>query len=358
LVKRPPYGRYEKVANKCIFQHYRTGQRKQLIPSVSIEGMEDIYIVLTISGAICDSTSTIDGVYTYYESSDFTNITQGKTVYARRTSLHSSILSSENRFLYYYKNLGWAISNNIGNTFTDTCLTNYNNLAWSELPAECGNILAVLPKNYNWTTQSLPVIAQEICKNNKATYDALNNTKLAITLTPKCCSAGQHMVSDVCTLCVAGKYSEAGWNTCTKCEAGKYSAATGSSYCTTCAAGLHSVNFGSQNCIPCPTASLCGVALQKPAIALYYSQQTLLANWLHLLFKVPCNLHFQLFASPTLDCSFSDTTADDSICAQNSSVLITLHATGSAPSKFFFLENNVLQTKVIFNGKCIFMQLG
>ncbi len=28
--------------------------------------------------------------------------------------------------LYYYKNLGWAISKNIGNTFTDKCLTNYN----------------------------------------------------------------------------------------------------------------------------------------------------------------------------------------------------------------------------------------
>lgn len=352
------YGRYEKVANRCIFQHYRTGQGKQLIPSQSIECMEDIDIALTISGAICESTSTIDGVYTYYESSDFTNITLGKSVYARRTSLHSSILSSESRFLYYYKNLGWVISNKIGNTFTDTCLTKYNNLAWSELPAECGNILAVLPQNYNWTTQSLPVIAQEICKNNKATYDALNNTKLAITLTPKCCSAGQHMVSDVCTLCAAGKYSEAGWNTCTKCEAGKYSAATGSSYCTTCEAGLHSVNFGSQNCIPCPTASLCGVALQKPAIALYYAQETLLANWLHLLFKVPCNVHFQLFASPTLDCSFSDTMADDTICAQNSSVLVTLHATGSSPSKIFFLENDVLQTKVILNGKCIFMQLG
>jgi hypothetical protein len=368
------YGRYEQVGSECAFHHYRTGHQKE--HTTQRECVEDAYVALTVSGAKCNDESFINGIYTYYNWTDpdvvkqagalaisaadmlLLNITtDNRPVYARRSSATSSVLSTAPRFIYYDKVVGWTISEVIGRSLTSTCLSSINGKQWNDLPEDCGNIKALWTGHEN-KTRPPSTSSIQICKDEGSKYYASESATLTSTLTPKCCKAGEHIAAGVCTACAPGQYSNAGWNFCAACEPGKYSAISASSACTECVVGKHAPEFGAVICEDCASTSLCAAALQKPGIAIFYRQKTLLGQWLRLLFSVPCGSRLQPFVSKASECKFSEAVVADTICAQHSNVVVLINTEGAANTKIIFNKDDTMQTILLPHCPCIYMELG
>jgi len=369
------YGMYERVGFECTFQHRQTASplEQQILPPC----IEDALVALTVSSAACNDESMINGVYTYYNWTDPDVVREaggaimsdsekialnrsmlGKQVYARRISLTSSVLTSVQRFLYHDNKLGWIISGVLGSQLTSACFDRISQRNWDLLPPDCGNIFAIMQAHYNWTQSYSMKLSLQICKDVGANYYASESSQLLVALTPKCCAAGHEMQSGICIACLPGKHAFAGWNACESCTPGKYSASPASSQCTPCAVNTHAPEFGSQICTDCPSTSLCASALQKPAIALRYQHQTNLGLWLHLLFSVPCGSRLQPFVSVASKCEFSAVQAAGTICPQNSTVLILMHAQGLAQSRMIYHKDNLRQTVLLPHSDCVYMELG
>jgi hypothetical protein len=207
---------------------------------------------LTVSGSECNEESVIDGIYTY------NNLSESTPVYVKRES-------NIQRYMYYSNigsNIGWRISR----VLTDEHVSGQTKLLWPS----------------SSLTKDLPTLttATEYCKtkdtSNSFTYDNLEviwkmytptiNSNIQVTLTPRCCAAGQKMAHGVCINCTSGEYSEQGWNDCTACTPGKFSSSGGSSSCVNCVAGKYSSKFGAVACLDCPPWSLCASIQQKPGI--------------------------------------------------------------------------------------------
>jgi hypothetical protein len=369
------YGMYERFGFECTFEHRQTAS---LVEQKNLQSCtEEAFMPLTVSSATCDDESMINGMYTFYnwtnpdvvkaagvaamsesEKIALNSSMQGKQVYVKQISLTSYDLPSASRFLYHIHELGWIIAEVLGSQPTPTCIDKLNARDWEKLPAECGNIFAIMQKNHDWSQNKSLNQSLQICRDKGENYYASDTPKLTVTLTPKCCAAGHEMLSGICTACTAGKYSKFGWNVCEACTPGKYSAFSASSECTACATNTHAPEFGSETCTDCPTTSLCAHARQKPAIALFYEHQTNLGLWLHLLFSVPCGSRLQPFASVASQCDFSAIDASETICSQSSTVLLLIHAQGEAQSRMIYHEQNNRQTLLFPHSDCVYMELG
>ena len=371
------YGRYGRVGSSCIFQHHVTAaEHNGLLPAACVE---DLHIAFSIADALCQDDADIHGLYTQFDANDaaveqmtaeYTLLSQ-RPVYARRISSASRQLSTIQRYIYYIDKSGWVLSGTLGLEWSTTCATLVNSFSWSSLSSECGYMKLFWPAGHNDTRppSSPPV---QICKSANNNYMLLEHPKtgqlwqayyaraqqLTMTQQPRCCGAGQQMLADVCTDCPAGHYAAGKWNVCIPCSQGTYTATPGSSSCTVCAAGTHAVGLGGTACTSCPSDSLCAAAKTRPGISLMYAQQTTLAEWLQLLFNVPCNTRLQLFGEHGTMCNLAATLAAATICADNNKVLVLIHAERSVPSSMHFFQNGQLRTIIAELGECIYMQQG
>jgi hypothetical protein len=220
-----------------------------------------------VSGSICNEDSFIDGIYTYNNLSDST------PVYVRRGS-------NIQRYMYH-SYIGWTISHVLEAQY----VKGETKLLWPQIssPTETPPTLTT-PAEYcktedpsngaAYTYDNLEIIWQ--------LYTPTINSKIQVTLTPRCCAAGQKMANGVCINCTAGEYSEQEWNACTACTPGKFSSSVGSSSCVHCVAGKYSAIFGAVACLDCPKSSLCAVIQQKPGITLHHTRKS--SGWITLLF--------------------------------------------------------------------------
>ena len=334
------YGRYQRIGTECIFQHHRTEERNRT--SKPSPCLEKIHVDLTVSGSECNEDSVINGIYTY------NNLSESTPVYVKQGF-------KIQRYMYYSSN-GWRISR----VLTEVHDPRQTKLLWPLLsPTEAPPTLTT---------------ATEYCKTDDPSnaYEYLNleivwklyrpiTSKIQVTLTPRCCAAGQKMASGVCINCTAGEYSEQGWNDCTACTPGKFSSSVGSSSCEHCVAGKYSTKFGAVACLDCPISSLCAVIQQKPGITLHHTRNS--SGWITLLFSVPCSSLLQPFNSrgvykEACEDALALTTAQEVICADHNMVVIVLDAEGFQNTTMHFFDQGNYSIVNNIQSRCIFMQMG
>ncbi len=73
---------------------------------------------------------------------------------------------------------------------------------------------------------------------------------------------------------------------------------------------------------------------------------------------MPCGSRLQLFESVASKCEFSAVEAAETICPQNSTVLILMHAQGLAQSRMIYHKENLRQTVLLPHSDCVYMELG
>lgn len=337
------YGRYERIGSECIFQHHRTEDRNRT--SKPNPCREKIPMDLTVSGSKCNEESVINGIYTY------NNLSESTPVYVKRES-------DIQRYMYYSNiGSGWRISR----VLTDEHVSGQTKLLWpSSSLAQQVSTLATATE-YCKTTDASNSFIYDNAEAVWRMYTPTINSNIQVTLTPRCCAAGQKMVNGVCINCTAGEYSEQGWNECTACTPGKFSSFVGSSSCEHCVAGKYSTKFGAVACFDCPISSLCAVVQQKPAITLHQKHYSF--GWITLLFSVPCSALLQPFDSrgvyqEACEDALALTVAQQPICADYNMVVLLLDAAGfENTTMHLFKERNYNIVKYVHSG-CIFMQIG
>ena len=95
-------------------------------------------------------------------------------------------------------------------------------------------------------------------------------------------------------------------------------------------------------------------------MSLHYRHNTLLGQWLQVLFSVPCGSQLQLFRARSGVCDLAETAVTDPLCPANELVIVLLHASGIANTRMHFIEtgSGAVQTVELPHCDCIYMQQG